>query len=263
MLAPMQFYEIRGSGPPVVLMHAGGTDATIWDEQIGPLAERFSVLRFDARGYGRWVDDSGEPFSRVDDLLAVMDGAGLARAALVGESQGARVALEAALTHPDRVTALVLASLPGPAPELREFADQEAVLVARGEIDAALEHAQRFWVAGPHRRLEDYDPALRERLAAMDRRAMTAPQLGPERMGLPEDFGAVAVPTLVLAGELDRDPVHAMARRLAAEIPGARLEVVAGAGHLVNLERPDEFTRLVAEFLESHAAPRNGRGLHD
>jgi pimeloyl-ACP methyl ester carboxylesterase len=95
------------------------------------------------------------------------------------------------------------------------------------------------------------DPVLLERLAAMDRRAMTGPELGPERIALPAAFGAVAAPTLVIVGELDRDEVHAHARRLATEIPGARLEVVKGAGHLVNLERPEEFTAL----LQRHAAP--------
>jgi pimeloyl-ACP methyl ester carboxylesterase len=247
MLARMVFYEVTGSGPPVVLLHAGGTDASIWDPQVAPLAERFTVLRFDARGYGRWVDPSGEPFSRVDDLLAVMDDAGLARAALVGESQGARVALETACTHPDRVTALVLAS---PAPQGTRVPG-EAELVACGDIDGAIELAQRFWLAGPHRRLEDIDPALRERLAEMDRHATAGPPLGPERTSLPTTFDKIAAPTLIIVGELDRDAVHAHARRLAGEIPGARLEVVEGAGHLVNLERPAAFTALV----ERHAAP--------
>src|SRR5918912_3351396 len=97
-LAPVLFYEVAGAGPPVVLMHAGGTDATIWDAHVAPLAERFTVLRFDARGHGR-SPGGAEPFSRVDDLFAVMDAAGVARAALVGVSQGARVALEAALAR--------------------------------------------------------------------------------------------------------------------------------------------------------------------
>jgi 3-oxoadipate enol-lactonase len=245
----MLFYEVAGAGPPVVLMHAGGTDATIWDAQLPRLAARFTVLRFDARGYGRSIGLGAAPFSRVDDLVAVMEAAGIARAVLVGESQGARVALEAAVTRPERASALVLASLAPPGAGV----PGEAELLARGDVEGAIAAGQRHWVAGPHRRLEDYDPALRERLADMDRRASTGPPLGPERIA-PVDPSAVAVPTLVVVGELDRDEVHAHARRLAATIPGARLEVVRGAGHLVNLERPDEFTALV----ERHAAVGHG-----
>jgi 3-oxoadipate enol-lactonase len=247
------FYEVAGAGPPIVLLHAGGTDATIWDEQVPVLAERFTVVRFDARGHGR-SPGGPESFSRVDDLFGVMDAAGVPRATLVGVSQGARVALEAALARPERVSALVLASLAPPGAAV----PAEAELLARGEVDAAIEAGQRYWVAGPHRRLEDVDAALRARLAAMDRRAMTGPPLGPERIE-PVDPAAVAVPTVVVVGELDRDEVHSHARHLAAAIPGARLEVVAGAGHLVNLERPAAFVALIRAALHAQAPATTGR----
>src|SRR5687768_7725407 len=77
------WYELEGSGPPLVLVHAGGTDARMWDGQYPRLAEQFSVLRFDARGHGRSSLPAGSS-SFVDDLIGLMDAAGLEAATLVG-----------------------------------------------------------------------------------------------------------------------------------------------------------------------------------
>jgi 3-oxoadipate enol-lactonase len=256
------WYELQGTGRPLVLLHAGGTDSRMWDEQFAALAERFRVLRFDARGYGRSSLPAG-PSSFVDDLVALMDVVGIDAAALVGLSFGARVALEAALTHPRRPFALVLAS-----PTLRDrprsqairrFAVQEDELVGRGEVDAAIELGHRFWLAGPQRPLEDIDPRLRDRLAAMERQAYAKylaaePKPAPEIPPPDHEFDRITVPTLVVVGELDVADVLATATRLQGEIAMARKVVFADAGHIVSMERPSEFTELITEFLTASRA---------
>lgn len=109
------YYEVRGSGPPVVLLHAGGLDLTMWDPQVGPVARAFRVIRYDARGHGRSSAPMG-PHSTVEDLRALLDHLGVERANLVGISMGAGVALEFAISYPQRVSKLVLVSTSGPPP---------------------------------------------------------------------------------------------------------------------------------------------------
>jgi 3-oxoadipate enol-lactonase len=229
----------------------------MWDEQIAGLAGRFRVLRFDARGYGR-SSLPGGPVSFVDDLAGLMEAVGLDQAALVGVSFGARVAVETALTQPQRASALILASPTVRDRErseaVRRFAAAEDRLVERGEVEAAIELGHRFWLAGPHRRLEDLDPALRERLAAMERQAYAnylEADPKPEREAGPphRQLARIAVPTLVVAGELDVEEVLENADRLEAEIPGARKVVIPGVAHMVNLECPRRFITLIVDFL--------------
>jgi pimeloyl-ACP methyl ester carboxylesterase len=107
------FYDVRGSGQPLVLLHAGGRDLTMWDPQAGALARSFRLVRYDARGHGRSTAPGG-PYSTVEDLRLLLDHLGIERASLVGISMGAGVALDFAATHPQRVSKLVLVSTSGP-----------------------------------------------------------------------------------------------------------------------------------------------------
>jgi pimeloyl-ACP methyl ester carboxylesterase len=109
------FYDVRGSGPPVVLLHAGGVDLGMWDPQVGPFARSFRVIRYDARAHGRSTAPGG-PYSTVEDLRLLLDRLGVQRAHLVGISMGAGVALNFAITYPQRVSKLALVSTSGPPP---------------------------------------------------------------------------------------------------------------------------------------------------
>ena len=96
-----------GDGPPIVLLHAGVVDSRVWEPFVPLLTSAgYRAIRYDARGFGRSMTEDVE-FRRVDDLLAVLDAFGAERAALVGNSQGGQIALDLAVTHPDRVAALV------------------------------------------------------------------------------------------------------------------------------------------------------------
>ena len=109
------YYEARGSGPAVVLLHGGGLDLGMWDPQVEPLARSFRVIRYDARGHGRSTARMG-PYSTLEDLRRLLDHLGVARAHLVGLSMGAGVALDFAINHPERVSKLALVSTSGPPP---------------------------------------------------------------------------------------------------------------------------------------------------
>ena len=109
------YYEVRGSGSPVVLLHGGGLDHTMWDPQIGPFTGSFRVIRYDARGHGRSTAPMG-PYSMLEDLRLVLDHLNVEWAYLVGLSMGAGVALDFAVAYPERVRKLALVSTSGPPP---------------------------------------------------------------------------------------------------------------------------------------------------
>jgi len=254
------FYEVAGSGSLVVLIHSGITDSRSWDPQVPAFAARHRVLRYDIRGIGR--SDLGHgSYSNVEDLVTVLDAVGFERAALVGVSMGGALALDMALEHPERVAALVLvgSGISGsqwPAAFGARVAAIDA-LFERGLIDEAVERELEIWLYGKGRTAADVDPTVREAVREMNRNiaerfpadARPRPIEPPANGRLDE----VAVPTLVIVGDLDVDHVHEWAHELSNRISGAALAVIHGVAHVPNMERPEEFNRLVLDFLSAQA----------
>ena len=255
--------EVAGTGPAVVLIHEGIADSRMWDPQWPAYTSRFRTLRYDMRGFGE-SPLPPEPWSNAEDLIELLGEAGIERAALVGVSLGARVALEVALARPDLVSALVLvgAALPQEAPDdMRQYGEQEERLFLEGDADGAADLTVRFWVVGVGRDEEDVDPDVRRRVFEMQRRAYEhwkdAGEELDERKLVPDvadRAGEVAVPVLLIVGEHDRPACLETAERLAREIPGAGLERMAATAHAPSMERPAEFDALVVPFLEAHSS---------
>ena len=244
--------EQAGAGPDVVLVHAGVADGRMWDSQWVDWAARRRVTRLDLRGFGRSDLPEGT-YSHAGDVLAVLDALGIERAALVGASLGGRVALDFAASQPDRVPGLVLADagLPDHAwsAEIQAFGAAEDEAIEADDLDAAAEVNVDFWLPSAS---EPVRAAIREQ----QRNAFTL-QVGrdDEEVLLTDDLTArlqaVDVPTLVLVGDRDYADFHAIADRLAAELPDTRRAAVSGAGHLPSLEQPDAFDAAVLPFLDS------------
>lgn len=245
-----------------MLVHAGVGDRRLWDGQMDAFAARHRVVRVDMRGFGESAIP-GMPFSHVDDVRALLDHLGIERAALVGNSFGGRVSLDFALVHPERLTALVLvgSALSGyeGSAFLDRFDEEEEALLDSGQIDAAVELNLRTWLDGPEREAAPVTPETRARVAEMQRTALEtlvrayegSPEPGPVTWADPlaaTRLADVSVPTLVVVGTLDQPDFRAISARLAAEIPGAE-SIELETAHLSALERPDEFNRVVLDFL--------------
>jgi pimeloyl-ACP methyl ester carboxylesterase len=253
------YVEQAGTGSPVVLLHEGIADSRMWEPQWAAYAERYRVVRFDMRGFGQSPPAVGT-FSLAGDLVELLEGLELGPATLIGVSLGGAIAMEAAIARPDVVSRLVLV-----APGLQGFemsdetkagwAEEEAAL-ERGDVDEAVEVNLRMWVDGPSRSPDDVDPDVRSKVGEMQRRAieiwLEAGEEGEHRPlveGWGDRLGEISVPTLAIVGELDRPEMLEIAKRLETEIPNARRETIAGTAHVPSMERPDEFDRLVLEFL--------------
>ena len=252
------YWEEAGEGPPVVLVHEAVGDSRMWDPQWETFPRSHRTVRFDQRGYGRSSLEPGT-ISHARDLLDLMDEVGLERPSLVGGSLGGRVALEVAVAQPDRVEKLVLLN-PGLSghdwsQEVQAgWAEEEAAL-EHGDVDTAVEVNLRMWFDGPRRSADEVDPVLRARVGEMQRRAFEVQvPVGDEVREEPlvpdlaDRIGEVKAPTLVVIGEEDAPDIHAIADRLVREIPDARRASMPGA-HVASLEHPDEFDRIVLEFL--------------
>lgn len=253
------YYEVEGSGPALVLVHAGIADLSMWEAQIPAFKDHFRVIRYDARGYGRSFSEN-VTFSNRDDLRALLDHLNVDRAALCGVSRGGQIVIDFTLEFPDRVSALipVAAGLGGfdykpTAEEDASFGKMEALWEAR-DLQALAALEEQTWVVGFYRPAESVDPALRRRVRAMidqnyaqhSHEELVASPLKPPAAGrLPE----IRVPTLVMVGDKDTTDTVQPAHALAEGIPGARLIVFPNVAHMVPMEVPEEFNRAVLDFL--------------
>lgn len=258
---------MAGDGPAVVLLHAGVGDRRLWDAQAEALAERYRVVRPDARGFGE-TPLPGRPFSYVEDVRALIDHLGLGPVALVGNSFGGKIAIDFALTHPDLVKALVLVApaLGGfeGSPELDAFDEEEEALLDSGRIEEAVELNLRTWLDGSGRGAAPVSPEARERVAGMQRQSFEvmiaayegSPEPGPVSWAEPPAatrLGEISVPTLVAGCAYDQPDFRRLAELVAAGIPGAE-HVILDTAHLPSVEQPDEVNRHLLGFLAAHGA---------
>ena len=251
-------YEVSGTGPPVVLVHAGIADGRMWDGQVEALAGDFTVVRYDARGFGRSPLPAA-PFSRHGDLAALLGHLGIGRAHLVGCSMGGTTVLDAALAYPGLAASLTLVgarpSGTPPSAALREAWIAADGLAEAGDIAGAIERELRMWVDGPGQPAGRVDPAVRELVRRMEVDAFAWWDIEAEEIPLEPPaagrLGEVAVPTLVAVGDLDWPDMVEAAAAMATGIPGARHATLRRTAHLPNLEQPAAFDALVGGFLRS------------
>ena len=224
------------------------------------LGSEMDVAAYDRRGFGT-TSYRAEAHDQVEDLVAVVDALGLDRAVLVGNSRGGLIALDAALTHPDRVSALVLvAPAVSGAPEVEgsmidpvEAAIWDTLVAAEaaGALDALNLGAIRLWLDGPHGPEGRVEGVLRDLALDMNRIALHADSPGhePRTIDAWSRLGELRCPVLVVSGDLDLLHIQARARWLASHIPGAQLRVMEGAAHLPAFEQPGAFVAQLRQFL--------------
>jgi 3-oxoadipate enol-lactonase len=280
------YYEIQGSGPPVVLIHQRGLDRRAWDDQVPDLSGRYGVVRYDRRYWGRtevegeaalpsefsdldsvrqWLEEQPPSPAAYEDLYGLLDQLGIERAHLLGLQDGGEVALDFALEYPEKASALVLVntfvfSLGDP--------QSQAKLVERGVqkamgMQGAIERALR---EKDPRAIVDWaldDPShdacgertrqrLREIYTDNASSSLFPRDYNVRRLDPPagERLNEIEAPTLlILSGERDPD-IREFNEALAANIPASTKVALPGACQFVNMERPEEFNRTIMEFLE-------------
>jgi 3-oxoadipate enol-lactonase len=249
-------YERSGSGFPLLLIHAGIADSRMWEPQAKAFANQFDMVRPDLRGFG----DSKlppVPYSMLADMIALLDYLDIDRAHVVGCSMGGTLAIDFALEHPQRVERLVLggSGVSGSnlgAVDSAMFADVEAADKA-GDMEAVNRAEVRLWVDGPRRPEGSAPAAVRELVLDMNGRALRTDWDSAQNQPLDPPaitrLSEITAPTLVIVGDQDLPHASANADLITSKIAGARTVVIKGAAHLPSLERPEEFNRVLLDFL--------------
>jgi 3-oxoadipate enol-lactonase len=230
--------DTGGTGAPVVLLHPGIFDSTVWDPVL-PLLEGLRVVRFDRRDFGR-SGPATESFRSMDDLVRVLDRVGLDAAHLVGNSMGGEAALAMAVEHPERVLSLTLLA-PGiggyPWPDQPELQAEFEALARAGDHEGLIDFAGRLWCAA------GVDEDIRAQLEAADRVEANQDAMAEDNPEQWSRVAAIGVPVTVVVGELDDPASTGAGVALADRVPGARLVRIAEADHLPSLRAPDRVAR--------------------
>jgi 3-oxoadipate enol-lactonase len=259
------YYEVDGAGSPLLLIHGGLGSLQMWDEQVPAFVERHQVIRYDTRGYGR-TESEDVPFSNREDAAAVLDHVGASSVHVVGQSRGGMIALDFIIEYPARVTSFVsvasgVGGYEAPFPEGIEPPPWEEMerLWESKVWEPLAELETQVWVDGWGQPTTRIDPELRAKVLGW----ILATYRAEKAEGKPEPLeppaagrlGEVSVPTLVMIGEVDEPGGVVAERHLAASVAGARVVEFPGVAHMIHLEQPERFNRLVLDFLADVEGP--------
>lgn len=247
-------YEVTGDGPTLVLAGSVGSSLDMWEPQLPRLADRFRVVRVDHRGHGRSPVPAG-PYAIADlamDVLALLDRLGERTVSLCGLSLGGMVGMWLAAHVPERISALALLATSaylGPARW-----EQRIAAVETGGMASIVDPVMALWFTPEFRaRHPDQVARFAATLAATPQEGYLGCCAAIRDMDQRADVAKISAPTLVMVGADDAATSPEHARDIAERIAGARLEVVPGAAHLLNVERPDTVNQHLLDHFGGHA----------
>jgi len=252
------FYEVKGTGPAVVLIHGGQMDCRMWDDQFTAFAQQFHVIRYDVRGYG----GSFEPdllYSDADDLAGLLDYLKVTKTHIIGLSLGGRIAIDFAVAHATRVSSLTLAGpgLSGYEPPNAIESDLRMWNLVKAARDDGPDAATELWLKDPFMAPAMEQARLVPRLQKLARENahcwLQNPVLQrPPKPSPAKRLGEIKVPTLLVVGDRDVPQIKATIETLEKGISGSRKVVIKDAGHMANMEKPGNFNDVVLSFLRKH-----------
>ena len=257
------YYEEAGSGDPIVFVHEFAGDYRSYETQLRFFSRRYRCIAFNARGYP--PSDVPEDWQRYsqerarDDIRDVLDGLGLAKAHIVGISMGGFAVLQFGFAYPDRANSLVVAGCGyGAQPDKRQQFQEETARTAAQIAQKGMAEVAKTYGAGPTRvQLQNKDPRgyteFLSQLAEHSTQGAANTQRGvqgrrPSLWELTEQMKRLQVPTLIATGDED-DPCLEPGVLMKRAIPSSALVVFPNTGHALNLEEPDLFNRITAEYL--------------
>jgi pimeloyl-ACP methyl ester carboxylesterase len=249
------YYERIGKGPVLVFLHGFSFDTTVWDDQIDAFAQKYRILRYDLRGFGRSTS-SEVSYTHAGDLKALLEYLHIREAYLAGLSLGGGAIINFALMFPGIARALILV-----APSLGGFPWSTNVASAQASmqskmLDRGIDVAREIWIRQTIFRHAMNNKTLAARLKDMVGRYSgwhwVHADLGKPMVPPAIDrLGEIRVPTLVMVGDEDAPDQLRIADILERDIAGSRKIVFTGVGHLVNMEDPLQFNNRVLEFLDN------------
>jgi 3-oxoadipate enol-lactonase len=250
-------YEMQGEGIPLILLHAGMLDKRMWDNQFYEFAKHFKTIRYDAQLHGLSISKT-DTFSHHEDLNLLMEKLGIAKAVILGLSQGGYVGIDFTIAHPEKVIALIPC-----APGLTGYQFKDSILMLNQKkmqqaqsLEEAIEYIQRSWTDGPKRTPEMIDSVIRNKARQMyteNVKNMLKPGLKEERLNPPaiDRLSSINVPVFVILGDLDVSDISEIGNLIQKNVRNSSMYIINGAAHLVNMEKPSEFNKAVINFISN------------
>ncbi|HEY8740388.1 MAG TPA: alpha/beta fold hydrolase [Candidatus Dormibacteraeota bacterium] len=264
------YYERRGGGEPLLLVHGLLFSGESWREQADALSGEYEVITVDLRGQHRseTTDDPAgyDLWNQAEDIHGLIQALGVVPVHYAGLSMGGMIGMRLALRHPADLRDLILldTAADGEDPEKAERYAAMRHIQRKGEVEAILPALPPVFFADAYvsEHADRVDAWFKTLIEGNQEGFAFASQLVDERDDITDQLSAVQLPTLVIHGTEDVPIPVEKAQAIAAAIPGARLELVEGAGHQSNMDHPEEVTRLIREFLASvrSSAPASRAG---
>ena len=264
------YYEETGSGTPILFVHEFAGDCRSWEPQVRHFSRRYRCIAYNARGYPP-SDVLSDPdrYSQQrerDDVRCVLDALGIERAHIVGLSMGAMATLHFGMVHSDRATSLVTAGVGSGAhkSEIEDFRadsrESAKVMLEKGMEHFAATYGERAtrvtMKAKDPRGFAEFQRHLSEHSAEGSANTMLGYQARrPSLYDLTSEMAAITAPLLVIAGDEDPSTIEP-SLLIKRTVPGARLAMLPRTGHMLNLEEPALFNRLVEDFFHQVEAGR-------
>lgn len=251
------YYEEKGQGLPLIMIHGGFLDCRMWDEQFEYFASKFRVVRYDVRNHGKSKSVDVE-YKHYVDLKALMDHLKIEKTILMGLSMGGSIASDFAVNYPERMLSLILV---GPGLTGYEIISQEVLEYLRNYREAVeAEDLERLtevflqgWTDGPYRKPEEVNSKVRRKSKMMiegtlniyNKNSIEKSVEPPTIKRLEE----IKVPTFIVFGNLDMPDIKSICKIYRSNIPKSEMITIDGAAHLVSLEKPAEFNKNLEKFL--------------
>lgn len=258
------YYEVTGTGQPLLLIHAGVADCSMWDKQMDVFSHAYRVIRYDTRGYGQSHTETTQ-FSNRQDILDLFKHLGVEKAVVIGISRGGQIAIDFTIEHPEFVSALVavatgISGYEYHADDNEQARHENEIFTHMDELwekkawDELADLEAHVWTDGPSQPIGRVSPQIRDYVRNIVRANYTRQdgQATPIPLDPPaiNRLSEIKKPTLILIGEYDSGGTLAVADELECQIPLARKVGIPESAHMIPLEQPDLFNEIVLNFLK-------------
>jgi len=249
------YYETMGEGVPVVFLHGGFGDRRMWDDQFAEFAKNYFVVRYDQRGFGKSAKPTAK-YSPVSDLEMLLDHLKIDKAHLVGNSMGGYLAIDFAIQKPSRVRSITIVAAGPSGVEVPKEESDRMMAVFKLAKDEGLNKATALWIQNPMIAVTSALPKTAPLLKTMieDNASIFEMRFWPFEQADPpavKRLNEIKVPALIIIGDKDTAGNQTAADAAATGISGAKKVIMKDADHLPQMDNPEEFNRIVKEFLST------------
>ena len=253
-------YDDCGKGEiPIIFIHGFPFDKLMWQPQLDLFGKNYRVIAYDIRGFGKSTNGSAQGSINLfaDDLVKFMDGLEIKKAIVCGLSMGGYILLNAIIRYPQRFDAIILSDTQCIADSFgaKEKRKKAISQIVAGKInDFALGFIANIFSDETKKTKGDVVEKIKRTILSTRAEAVTATlSVLAERQDLCSSISQIEVPTLIICGEQDIVTPVEQAEFLHDTIPNSQLKIIENAGHMSNLEKPDEFNMHIVEFLSGIA----------